>query len=203
MLKVGITGGIGSGKSTVCGILESLGIPVYYADSRSKLLYYKPAIREKVEALLGPESYLEDSEPDKGFIADKVFNDKSLLKALESILHPAVAIDFAEWVKSMPADVPYVGKEAALLFESGSYKALDIIVVVLAPMELRRQRVTRRDNHTEEEFMARLEKQWTDEQRLQLANHIIYNDEKQLLIPQVLELHGKLRKLAEAEGETA
>lgn len=203
MLKVGITGGIGSGKSTVCGILESLGIPVYYADARSKLLYYKPAIRERVEALLGPESYREDGEPDKAFIAEKVFSDRTLLKGLEHILHPAVQVDFEEWVKSVPSDVPYVCKEAALLFESGSYKNLDTIVVVTAPMELRKHRVIRRDDHTESEFMARLEKQWTDEQRLALANHVIYNDEQQLLIPQVLELHGKLRKLAEAEGEVS
>jgi dephospho-CoA kinase len=196
MLKVGITGGIGSGKSTVCRILETLGVPVYYADARSKMLYYKPEIREKVEQLLGPESYLEDGEPEKGFIAGKVFGNTDLLRALESILHPAVQVDFEEWVTILPANLPYICKEAALLFEAGTYKKLDKMVVVVAPVELRKARVTSRDNHTESEFMARLEKQWTDEQRLELADFEIHNDEKQLLIPQVLELDEKLRKLA-------
>lgn len=199
MLKVGVTGGIGSGKSTVCRILQTLGVPVYYADTRSKMLYYKPAICKKVTELLGPEAYQEDGEPDKSFIAGKVFNDKSLLRSLEGILHPAVQDDFEEWVSTIPADTPYLCKEAALLFEAGTYKKLDSLVVVVAPLELRKARVTSRDNHTESEFMARLEKQWTDEQRLDLADFVIYNDEKQMLIPQVLELDRKLREKAVAK----
>src|SRR5688572_23200533 len=120
MLKVGITGGIGSGKSTVCGILESLGIPVYYADAQSKLLYYKPGIRQQVIDLLGLQSYFEDGEPDKGFISERVFADKKLLKQLEAILHPAVQSDFEEWVSKLSSNSPYIAKEAALLFEAGT-----------------------------------------------------------------------------------
>jgi dephospho-CoA kinase len=194
MLKVGITGGIGSGKSTVCGILETLGVPVYYADARSKLLYYKPHIRDRVIALLGPDSYLE-GEPDKGFIAERVFGDANLLKGLEGILHPAVQEDFEEWLATVSGYVPYICKEAALLYEAGTYKKLDYMVVVTAPIDLRKKRVTVRDDHTESQFMARLDKQWTDEQRKALADHIIINDEERLLIPQVLDLDRLLRSM--------
>lgn len=188
MLKIGITGSIGSGKTTVCKILETMGVPVYYADGRGKyLLQNNKDVRSKVIAIFGAEIYGEQNKFNSAALAEIVFKDPSKLSALEAIVHPAVFNDFKEWVLRQKA--PYILKEAALLFESGSYKELAKIITVTAPLETRIQRVLERDPTTREQVMARINRQWPDEKKVEMADYIITNDDQQLLIPQILKLH--------------
>lgn len=194
MLKVGITGGIGTGKTTVCRIFELLDVPHYNADQRSKiLLATHPEIREKVSALFGSDVY-SNNTVDRVKIAGIVFKDQSKLKALENILHPAVKADFLEWVEIQTAD--YIIKEAALLYEAGSYKLLDKIIVVSSPEVLRIKRVMKRDQISAEEIKNRISKQYPQEEKEARADYILKNDDKELLMPQVLRLHQTLLKLS-------
>lgn len=175
MRKVGITGGIGSGKSTVCNALHALyGIPVYYADARAKTLMREDSeVRTKIETLFGDGAYL-DSELNSSYIASKVFNDSVLLDKLNKAVHGAVRDDFQRWVANQQA--PYVVCEAAILIEAGWYRELDVIVVVEAPMELRIERVMRRDNVTRQQVEARIANQLSDEARAEHADIILTAD---------------------------
>lgn len=187
MKKIAITGGIGSGKSAVCAIFERLGIPVFYADLESKKMLDEDAhVRFEVSKLLGDQAFSEHGANRK-FIADKVFSDPLLLEKLNSILHPAVFHRFDEWVVQQQA--PYVIKEAAILFESGADAGIDEVVNVAAPLELRIQRVIKRDGVSKDHVLSRIAKQWSDEQRDARAQHHIVNDEQSLLLPQVIALH--------------
>ncbi len=188
-LKVGITGGIGSGKTTVCKIFESLGIPVYYADDRAKLLMVEnQAVRSKIIALFGTEAYLPDGKLNRQFIASIVFQDKKKLEKLNAIVHPAVLQDGKQW-HTAQTGAPYSLKEAALLIESGSHKALDKLIVVTAPPELRIQRVMERDGVPREAVEARISKQLPEEEKLKLADFVIENDGTKMLTTQVLKIH--------------
>ncbi|RYD81758.1 MAG: dephospho-CoA kinase [Sphingobacteriales bacterium] len=191
MLKIGITGGMGSGKTTVCKVFETLGVSVYYADDRAKLLMNEsPYIINQLKAFFGEDIYGENQELDRPKLAKMVFNDKSLLEKLESVVHPAVANDFETWAKQKHfSGKAYMVKEAALLFESGSYKTLYEIILVKSPLEERILRIIKRDKCTREDALKRIEKQWTDEQKEPLSQHIIYNTETQLLLPQIIQLH--------------
>ncbi|MGL1886517.1 MAG: dephospho-CoA kinase [Reichenbachiella sp.] len=193
MIKVGITGGIGSGKSTICKIFSVLGIPIYDSDNRAKyLMNTSPVIREQITAEFGKEAYQEDQQLNRTFIAQQVFNDGNRIELLNSIIHPQVAIDFNNWTHSNPS-APYVIKEAALLVESGAYKALDHLINISCPEELRVQRIKQRDAfRSEDEIRAIIAKQLTDNQREKHSQFIIHNDEATLLIPQVLEIHKQL-----------
>ncbi len=196
MLKVGITGGIGSGKSTVCRIFETLGIPVYDADSRAKaLMTQHEPVRQKIISLFGEQAYLPDGSLHRALIAGRVFQDPDLLRQLNAIVHPAVAADGEQWHLDQKG-VSYTLKEAALLFESGSYRLLDYTILVYAPAEVRLQRVMERDQVNREAVQARMNKQMPDEQRFLLADFVITNNERESLIRQVLEIHQKLGKLA-------
>ncbi len=189
-LLIGITGGIGSGKSMVCRLFECLDVPVYYADSRAKwLTNHNPEIREKVIALLGPEAYGSNGLYDTRFVASCVFNNEPLLKALNAIVHPVVLRDTKQWV-AQHVGLPYVVKEAAIMARAGQSNAVDYVVVVEAPVELRIQRILERDKRTEQEIRAIIQRQVSDESRREIADYIVQNDDTSELIPQVLHLHG-------------
>lgn len=189
MLKVGITGNIGSGKTTVSRIFEVLGIPVFYADTAAKDVMVKDEILiVAIKDAFGDASYFDDGSLNRKHIANIVFNDEKELAVLNSIVHPAVFRAFDNWVKQYN-HAPYVLKEAALLFESDSYKMCDKTIMVTAPLQMRIQRVTARDGMSEAEMMSRESKQFTEDKKVKLADFVIKNDNSELVIPQVLRLH--------------
>lgn len=190
MLKIGLTGGLGSGKSTVAHIFEVLGTPVYYADAASKrLMNDDEAVKAAVQNAFGNEVYPK-GELDKKYLAEIVFKDEKKLELLNSIVHPATLHDADEWMKKQTT--PYIIKEAALIFESGSHKSLDYVIGVKAPLHLRLQRAMKRDNISKEDAMARINRQMDEEAKMRLCDFIIVNDEEEMLIPQVLALHESL-----------
>jgi dephospho-CoA kinase len=190
MFKVGITGGIGSGKTTVCKIFEVLGIPVFYADTVAKQLMVNDLIlMEGVRSTFGAESYSDAGILNNKHLAGIVFNNPQELEKLNALVHPAVFRAFDRWIDAVPAATPYILKEAALLFESESYKMCDTSILVTAPKQVKLDRVTLRDGVTPEQVMARMDKQFTDEQKLLMAEHHVVNDESTSLIMQVLHLH--------------
>ncbi|RZA02628.1 MAG: dephospho-CoA kinase [Sphingobacteriaceae bacterium] len=191
MLKIGITGNIGSGKTTVSKLFELIGIPVFYADDAAKILMVTDeALIAGIKQTFGNESYLDDKTLNRKHIADIVFNDETQLAKLNALVHPAVFRAFDAWAKQEVKDgVPYVLKEAAVLFESGSYQFCDKTIMVIAPLDLRIKRVMHRDSITQQEVLKREARQFTEEQKLQLADYVIKNDESELVIPQVLKLH--------------
>ncbi|PSR04734.1 MAG: dephospho-CoA kinase [Bacteroidetes bacterium SW_11_45_7] len=193
MTRVGITGGIGSGKTTVCRIFEALRIPVYYADDRAKkLMQEDDQLIRQVKEAFGEEMYDAHNRLQRQKLADIVFNDEAELKTLNSLVHPAVFRDGQKWAEKHQ-DVPYTLKEAALMFESGSYQWVDKMIVVTAPEETRIQRITERDGSTPEQVRARMAQQMPQEEKDEKADFLIHNDGTQLLIPQVLEIDGQLR----------
>ena len=194
MLKVGITGGIGSGKSTVCRLFERFGVPVYYADDRAKwLMNHQEGLKEKLKESFGAATYKEDGLLDRAYLAGIVFKDNTKLEALNRIVHPAVFEDGQEWeIEQEKSGAVYTLKEAALLFETGSYLNLDRIIVVTAPEEARIKRVMERDSMTEEEVRARINKQMPQEEKEKRANHIITNIAWKTLNIQISEVHEQL-----------
>lgn len=192
MLKAGITGGIGSGKTTVCKIFETLGIPIYYADDRAKWLMSNDAdLMSAIRKAFGEEAYTPEGQLNRAYLAKVAFNDAEKLAQLNAIVHPAVFRDGLQWHEAQ-AGAPYTLREAALLFESGSYRAIDKMIVVTAPLELRIQRVMERDGVPKEAVLARIEKQWTEEEKVKRADFVIDNSGDHLLIPQVLKVHQAL-----------
>ncbi|TAH26047.1 MAG: dephospho-CoA kinase [Cytophagales bacterium] len=187
MLKVGITGGIGAGKSTVAKVFQLLGIPLYNADERAKLLVYNPIIRTQIVDLLGSKSYSQEGVYENKWIASRVFQKPELLSKLNSIIHPAIAQDFSQWQSEQTS--AYVLKEAALLVEAGSFRELDYLIVVTAPEQLKINRVQARDGRTLEQIKAIIAKQCSDEEKILHADFLITNDEQQMVIPQVIKIH--------------
>ncbi|MBC8084166.1 MAG: dephospho-CoA kinase [Hymenobacter sp.] len=195
MLRIGITGGIGSGKSIVCRLFQVLGVPVYDSDARAKwLMEYDAALRDELTAAFGPETYSAAGSLDRVYLARVAFAEPAQLARLNALVHPAVGRDSEAWATARQAGgYPYVLKEAALLYESGAYRQLDQIITVFAPQPVREARVLRRDPHrTPDDVRAIIGKQMSEEEKVRRAAHVIYNDDEQLLIPQVLALHGKL-----------
>jgi len=192
MIKIGITGGIGSGKSTVCKVFKVLGIPVFEADQVARQLMNSDAkVRIQLISLFGSTVYLADQTIDRTFLSAIVFNNPSLLAALNSIVHPAVRNAFDDWCKDQQS--PYVLHEAAILFESGFYKLMDKTIAVAAVESERVQRVMKRDNTSEQQVRQRISNQWTDEQRVKLADFVISNNDNELIIPQIVEIDKKIR----------
>jgi dephospho-CoA kinase len=189
-IQIGITGGIGSGKSLVCKIFSTLGIPVYDADSHAKELMTTDGILvSSIKKEFGDLSYHADGSLNRTYLANSVFNNEKKLGLLNSLVHPRVAADYAKWVSENKGS-GYVIKEAALLFEAGTYRSLDKVILVSAPERVRIQRVLKRDLHRSvEQVMGIVEKQMAEDEKLKLANHVIVNDESELVIPQVLKLH--------------
>lgn len=197
MYKVGITGGIGSGKTTACKVFEVLGIPVFYADTVAKEIMCKDALLvDGVKSAFGAASYSEDGKLNNKHIAGIVFNNEEALAKLNALVHPAVFRAFDAWEATIPSTVPYTLKEAAILFESGSYKMCDTTILVTAPYEIKIKRLMQRDGVTEEQVKARMDKQLSDEEKAKLADHFIVNDEQESIIEQVLALHQGFLKLA-------
>ncbi|GAA4088398.1 dephospho-CoA kinase [Mucilaginibacter panaciglaebae] len=196
MLKIGITGNIGSGKTTVSKLFEVLGIPVFYADTAAKnMMTGDPQLVADIRNAFGDAAYFTDGVLNRKYLANIVFNDDAQLAKLNALTHPAVFRAFDIWVAGIK-EAPYVIKEAALLFESASYKMCDYSLLVTAPLKLRIERVTRRDDISPAQVEAREAKQLTQEKKRELADYIIENDETQLLIPQVLKLHETFLQLA-------
>lgn len=186
-LKIGITGGIGSGKTLVAGIFQKLGAPTYNADDRARwLMNNNSKIVKKVIDLFGTEAYI-NGVLNRTLIAEQVFKNKSLLDQLNAIVHPIVFSDFDEWYNAQT--FPYVLKEAALLFESGSYKDLDAIITVDAPLEIRLKRASIRDQKSEEEIKGRIKNQYPNEIKVKAADFVITNDGTTPILPQILQLH--------------
>lgn len=191
MLLVGITGNIGSGKTTVCQIFETLGVKIYYADQRAKwLLEHHPLLIQQVKNLLGEEAYYNHSL-NKNYIAEKVFQDSILLEKYNKIVHPKVWDDTLTWLQANKYE-KYLIKEAALLVESGSYQQLDKLIVVTAPKNIRIQRVMQRDNLSEKQVLDRMKNQLPESEKLKHADFQIINDGHHDLIQQVHDLHQQL-----------
>jgi dephospho-CoA kinase len=194
MMIVGITGGIGSGKSVVSQVFESLGVAVYNSDIRSKaLLNSNLQLKSRLIDAFGEKIYTTNGI-DKTYFARLIFNNKKLLERSNQIIHPFVKQDFEAWVNSQSSD--YVIKESAILFETGIYKQLDKTILVTAPQKLRIERVIQRDQIPVEVISDRIKNQWQDAQKEALADFVIVNDETKLVLPQVLLIHGDLLKQA-------
>ncbi|WP_313511780.1 dephospho-CoA kinase [Sphingobacterium sp.] len=189
-LKIGITGGIGVGKSVVTKIFKVLGIPTYDADREAKDIMVKnDAVRQSLMETFGKDVYFEDGSLNREWLGKRVFSDAEELKKLNAIVHPAVIKDGEDWAAAQTSI--YSVKEAALLFESGSYKALDFTILVVSPLELRIERVMQRDKVDREEVLRRINKQMPEEEKEKLSDCIVYNDDQHSLIEQVMELHQK------------
>ncbi len=187
---IGITGGIGSGKSIVCRIFGVLGIPVYEADTRAKwLMNHDPQLKEQLIALLGPDAYTHTGEYNRAWVASQVFDNQNLLLKLNAVVHPRVWQDSAAWVQQH-SEAPYLLYEAAIMKAAGQGNAFRHVVMVSAPVELRVKRTLARDpQRSEQEVRAIIARQVSDEERLKIADFVVQNDDYQLLIPQVLHLH--------------
>ncbi|MEL6831383.1 MAG: dephospho-CoA kinase [Bacteroidota bacterium] len=192
VLRVGITGGIGSGKTTTCKLFELMGIPVYYADDRAKwLMQHDKNLIAQLRDAFGDQVYNSEGQLDRAYLAGIVFNDRSQLDILNGIVHPAVRADGIAWDEEHTT-TPYTLREAALLYESGIYQLLDKIITVTAPEALRIERVMQRDNVDEAAVRARIDKQWPEEKKVALADFVIHNDGQQSLIRQVYHIHQQL-----------
>jgi len=190
MLRIGLTGGIGSGKTTVARIFNVLGIPVYSSDDAAKrLMNEDEELKKKIIASFGKESY-ENGQLNRKYIAEVAFKDRKKIELLNSFVHPVTIQDAGAWMEKQNA--PYAIKEAALIFESGSNKFLDFVIGVKSPLPLRIERTIKRNNVTVEEVEARMKLQMNEDEKINRCDFIIINDEKQMLIPQVLSLHEKL-----------
>lgn len=189
---VGLTGGIGSGKSTVATMFSELGVPVYIADTEAKkLMHTSSRIKEQIVGIFGEKAYNE-SGPDNAYIADVVFGDKELLGRLNGIIHPEVGRHFREWY--VKKENSYVIKEAAILFESGAYKDCDAVITVTAPLETRIERVMLRDGVSREAVENRIKNQWDEARKIELSDHVINNTDLEATKKQVRELHLRLTK---------
>lgn len=193
MKIVGLTGGIGSGKTTVAKQFQALGIPVYIADDEAKkLMNRSKIIKRKLKALFGDEAY-KDNTLNRPFLADKIFNNAENLEKMNAVVHPKVASHFKNWVKKQIA--PYVLKESAILFENGAYKDCDLIITVTAPLELRKKRLLKRDNTTLEKIQAIINNQWSDESKISKSHFVITNKDLEETKQQVQLTHNKIVNL--------
>lgn len=192
MLKVGLTGNIGSGKSTVARIFETLGVPVFHADEVAKKILLSDDVADSILQKFGPEVFTNNL-PDRKKIAALVFNDRDALSYLNSIIHPRVRHQLKLWFKNQ-SHLPYAIQEAAILFESGFDKEFDTIVFVSAPANLCIKRVMERDGVGKNDVEVRLANQWSQEKKIEMSYFVIQNDETRLLIPQVLKTHQLLMK---------
>ncbi len=199
-LKIGITGGIGVGKSVITLIFKQLGIPIYDADTRAKwLITHNSDLVENIKQTFGEEAYLENGEINRRYLAEKVFVSSDKTQLMNSLVHPKVREDSIHWFEEYEGKCPYTLKEAALLYESGGYKELDKIIVVTAPLEIRIERIKARDpQRSTAEILGIISKQMPDDEKIKKADFLIYNDGTQPIIPQVLHLHHQLLALAAA-----
>jgi dephospho-CoA kinase len=187
VLKLGVTGGIGSGKTSVCRVFNVLGIPVFSADPEAReIMDHDESIIENINSMIGRDLY-RNGGLDRSVLASLIFNDNSLLEKVNRLVHPVVFKHFDEWVEKQEA--PYVIMEAAILFESGANRQVDRVLTVVAPLEERITRVMQRNNLTREQILERIKNQMTDEERTKLSDYVINNSEGDMIIPSVLEVH--------------
>lgn len=192
MIVVGLTGGIGSGKTTVAGFFKTLGIPVYIADDEAKkLMNTAQDLVAGITELFGPEAY-KNHKLNRPFIAETIFNDAALLQQMNALVHPKVAEHFKQWANKQIA--PYVIKEAAVLFENGSYKSCDFTITVTADEAVRMARVLKRDHTTEKKVKAIMENQWPDDKKIALSDFVIENTDLEATKKQVVEIHQTILK---------
>ena len=192
MFRLGITGGIGSGKSLVCSILEKFGIPVYYADKEARrLMNTSVDLKRAIKDVFGEEIY-PDGELDRQEMGRRIFEKPDLLNEINRMVHPVVREDFIKWSESCE-NVPYVIEEAAILFESGAASEMDASVLIYAPKQLRIERVMARDGLSRSEVEKRINMQMDEEEKMRLADRVILNDEKNLLLPQLVALHEDIK----------
>jgi len=197
MMAVGITGGMGSGKSLVCRIVNMLGIPIYDADEHAKRIMVTDALLKKhITGLLGTLAYRENGQLNRTYISEIVFTNPDLLAKLNALVHPAVYRDAERWQNALPSQTPYFLRESALLFETGFYKNMDFNILVTAPEALRIRRIVARVGMSEKAIKQRFARQWTDEEKEPLADAILRNDGGFSLIQQVWQLHQQLIRLA-------
>ncbi len=190
MIRIGLTGGIGSGKTTVAKVFQTIGIPVYFSDAKAKLLMSNSEIiRTKLIEVFGRQSILNNNSINRQFLAAEVFTNQEKLKTLNSIVHPVVRSDFAEWVNEQKS--PYVINESAILFESGFYKQMEKNIVVLADEQIRIKRIVLRDKITEKQALERIQNQTDDQTRKKLADYVIFNN-NDLIMNQILIIHEKI-----------
>ncbi|HIC32893.1 MAG TPA: dephospho-CoA kinase [Flavobacteriaceae bacterium] len=190
---VGLTGGIGSGKTTIANFFKELGIPVYIADTEAKALMNRSkVIKRKLIALFGENAY-QDGKLNREYLSQQIFNNKDLLQKMNAIVHPKVASHFKRWVKKQ--DTPYVISEAAILFENGSYKKYHYIITVTAPEQVRLKRVMSRDNSSEKKVKSVMDNQWKDEEKIKLSDFVIQNVNLEEAKAQVQQIHKKLLQL--------
>lgn len=199
MLKVGLTGGIGSGKTTIAKVFEVLGIPVYYADDAAKrLMNEDETLKQQLIRQFGTETY-SNGQLNRSHLSAIVFNNKEKLELLNSIVHPATVADAMNWFAKQRT--PYVIKEAALLFESGTTEGLDKVIGVWAPETIRLKRVMDRDHVTADEVKRRMNNQIEETVKMRLCDYVIHNNEQELVIPQVMQLHKQLMQLANEQQQ--
>ncbi len=191
MLKIGLTGSIGSGKSLVSEIFSELSVPVYNADTEAKRFFQYPLIKSKIISLFGLDSIDSTAEVNRSHLAGIVFNNEEKLKKLNELIHPLVINDFECWSLLYHSN-PYIIHEAAILFESGISSKFDKIITVSAPEELRLQRVIKRDQVNESDVRSRMKNQCSEEEKISKADYVIVNDELQLLIPQIVAVHKQI-----------
>jgi dephospho-CoA kinase len=191
MIIVGLTGGIGSGKSTVAKVFETLGIKIYNSDERAKELYFVPQVKAEIEKLLGKGAYVNETTLNKKYISEKIFSDNELLKQVNSIIHAEVKKDSDVFEKTHVSE-KYIIKESALLIEAKLLSSIDKLVVVTSNINLRKQRVVLRDELSEEEVNKRIAQQVPEEEKIKLADWVLENNEEDLLIPQIVKIHQSL-----------
>lgn len=192
MIIVGLTGGIGSGKTTVAKQFSELGVPIYIADEEAKnLMRRSKVIKRKLIKLFGEDAYV-NKELNKPFLANIIFNDKTYLQKMNAIVHPKVAKHFHKWL--LKQEAPYVIKEVAILFENGGHKACDFVITVTAPIETRIERLLKRDKTSKEKIKAIMDNQWTDEEKIKQSHFVIENIQLEKTKIQALKIHKKLLK---------
>ena len=194
MIKIGLTGGIGSGKTTVAKIFENLGVPVYYSDYwAKKLSNTNTEIIDGLKQEFGEKIYSKNKTLNKTLLSKIIFNDKSQLEKVNNIIHPIVRNHFDNWANEhKKTNQKYIIKEAAILFESGAYKQVDKIITVFTELNLRIERLQKRDNITKSKILKKIAAQMPEEEKIKLSNYIIYNNKNDLLLPQVLKIHETL-----------
>ena len=189
---VGLTGGIGSGKTTVANFFKELGVPIYIADDEAqKLMLESSLLKSELISLFGPKVY-ENGQLNKLLISESIFKDKTTLKAINNIVHPVVAIHFNKWLGLQES--PYVIKEAAIFFENGSYKSLDAIITVVAPEECKIRRIMQRDIKSKKQIKAIMKNQWSDKKKIKMSDFVIENTNLKQTKLLVKEIHEKLLK---------
>ena len=194
MINVGLTGGIGSGKSFVAKIFNTMGIPVYNSDIEAKKLYLREDVRKTMIDFFGKDVYLNNGQINKVYLANVIFNNKEALNKVNSIIHPLVKQHFTDWLKKHK-EAPYIIKEAAILFESGAYKDMHKTIAVVAPVDLRIKRVIERDKTDKEIILKKIENQLSDEELIRRTDFFIVNNETEALLPQINEIHKHLLQI--------